>query len=107
MTLSNAPVVGFVATTQPIRARQFYQNILGLQLVSDEDFALIFDSNGIMLRIQKVDKFTAQPFTVLGWSVSDLAACVGDLVAKGVEMLRVPGLVQDSLGIWDADERVS
>jgi hypothetical protein len=43
-----------------------YGDVLGLRLVSDESFALVFDSGGTTLRVQKVASVTPPAYTVLG-----------------------------------------
>ena len=45
--LSNRNIMAFAATTDALKAKQFYQEKLGLSLVADESFALVFDANGI------------------------------------------------------------
>ena len=47
-------VMAFVATTDAGRTRAFYEGVLGLRLVADEPYALVFDANGTMLRVQIV-----------------------------------------------------
>ena len=47
-------LVAFVCTTDADRARTFYRSTLSLRLVSDDDFALVFDAHGTTLRITKV-----------------------------------------------------
>jgi len=49
--LRAAKVMAFVATTDPGRATAFYRDVLGLRLVGDERFALVFDAGGRGLRI--------------------------------------------------------
>jgi catechol 2,3-dioxygenase-like lactoylglutathione lyase family enzyme len=88
-----------VATTDAARARTFYEGVLGLRLVADEPFALVFDLAGVMLRVAKVEQFAPQPFTVLGWRVSDVVAAVSALSRKGVAFERFPGMDQDELGV--------
>ena len=100
--LARATITAFVATAQPARAAAFYGDTLGLRKVSDDDFALVFDANGVELRVQKVERLTAQPFTAIGWRVGDVAAVVAALGAKGVRFERYPGLAQDAQGIWAA-----
>lgn len=100
--LGAADIIAFLATTEPERAREFYRATLGLRLVSDDGFALVFDAAGTMLRIQKVDEHRPPPFTALGWRVDDIAEAVAALSARGVEMARYPGIDQDGSGIWNA-----
>lgn len=99
---SNFKIVAFLATAAPVGAKKFYGDVLGLQLVSEDEFALAFDVSGTMLRIQKVEKFTPQPFTALGWAVADIRASVGRLSKLGVKFEKYPFLEQDELGIWNA-----
>ena len=72
--LNNSNVVAFVATSRPEQAKSFYEQTLGLRFVKEDDFAIVFDANGIMLRVQKVQAHTPPPYTVLGWDVSDRRA---------------------------------
>ena len=100
--LRGAAPVAFVATTNPTRALAFYENALGLTLVADEQFALVFDLSGAMLRVTRVDALEPQPFTVLGWRVDDIESEARALAGRGVGFERYPGLDQDDLGIWSS-----
>ena len=97
-------MVGFVTTTAPERARAFYGDTLGFRFIEDDGFALSFDANGTLLRVAKAQSFTPSQATVLGWEVTDIAAAVRELAARGVvfEQFNLPFLVQDALGIWTA-----
>ena len=101
-TLDQAALIAFVATSVPEQAKVFYRDVLGLSLVSDDPFALVFDCRGTMLRVQKVQAHTPAGHTALGWQVSDVAATLRGLVAKGVSPERYPFLEQDAAGIWAA-----
>lgn len=90
----------FLATVDARRAQDFYQRTLGLEFVADEPPALVFKVGNSMLRIQKVDHVQIAPYTVLGWSVSDLRQTVQQLCAAGVSFQRYEGMNQDSDGIW-------
>src|SRR5437588_5155402 len=68
--LGTSAPVAFLATANAARSRQFYTDVLQLRLASDEAFALVFDCNGVMLRIQKVDSVRPAPHTSLGWHTS-------------------------------------
>jgi catechol 2,3-dioxygenase-like lactoylglutathione lyase family enzyme len=98
--LESAPIMAFSATANPERAKAFYRDQLGLKLVSDEPYALVFDANGTMLRVQKVKEVGEAKYTTLGWKVSDIAAMVEELEKAGVKFERygLPG--QDEKGIW-------
>jgi len=102
MMLSSNKIVGFVATKDYAKARNFYEKILGIEFVNQDAFALEFRSGGNMIRISKVDDFTPMPFTVLGWEVTDIQKVVEDLTKRGVTFEKYSFLKQDDLGIWDA-----
>jgi catechol 2,3-dioxygenase-like lactoylglutathione lyase family enzyme len=97
--LGSCEVIAFVATAQPAKAKEFYENILGLRLVADEPFALVFDANGTMLRIAKVQMVTPARHTVFGWKVPDVRQAITDLRAKGITFEQYEGLPQDDMGI--------
>jgi len=100
--LHDKPLVAFVATTEAGRARRFYTEVLGLLLISEDDYALVYEAYETLLRIQKVQSFTPHPFTALGWEVPDIAATVKALNAKDVTFERFKFLDQDAGGIWTA-----
>jgi catechol 2,3-dioxygenase-like lactoylglutathione lyase family enzyme len=98
--LGTAKIVAFAAVSDVARANEFYGGVLGLKLVEETPFALVFDANGTMLRVTPVPKLVVAPYTVLGWDVEDIAATVQTLKKAGVKCERYPGLEQDELGIW-------
>ena len=98
--LRSEEIICFVATRNPVKARKFYEDTLGLKMVSDEPFALVFDANGTMLRVSKVEKLTPAQHTVLGWKVADIRAAVRELSTRGVRFERFPGMAQDDSGVW-------
>ncbi len=98
--LSGADVIAFVPTKDSEKARSFYEGILGLRFVSDNPFALVFDANGVMLRVVKMQEFTSARYTVLGWQVSHIEKAVRDLSKRGVKFEVYGFFKQDELGIW-------
>ena len=101
MTHLDNPVL-FLATANAERARAFYESALGLAFVADEPPALVFRVGDRTLRIQKVDRVLAVPYTALGWAVSDIRQTVRDLCSAGISFQRYPGMNQDGDGIWRA-----
>ncbi len=94
-------IIGFVSIVDVPRAKIFYQETLGLRLVTEEPpFALIFDIHGIMLRLSMVKELPPAHGTVLGWQVPEIVATVKNLGQAGVRFERYEGLIQDELGIW-------
>ncbi len=100
--LKSRPIVAFVATTDPERAKTFYAKTLGLRLISEDGFALAFNAGGTMLRVAIVNTLQPAGYTVLGWIVPDIAKTVRALAARGVEFRRYEGMRQDDLGIWSS-----
>jgi catechol 2,3-dioxygenase-like lactoylglutathione lyase family enzyme len=98
--LTESSPIAFLATTDAARAREFYDQRLGLRLVADEEFALVFDLAGTTLRIAKVETLEPAGHTVLGWQVDDVAKVVRSLADCGVPCERFPGMDQDELGVW-------
>jgi catechol 2,3-dioxygenase-like lactoylglutathione lyase family enzyme len=101
-SLAGADLMAFIPTKDMEKARPFYEKVLGLTLEGSSPFACAFRSNGVLLRVVNVEKLEPHPFTVLGWSVEDLAATVRGLAARGVTFDRMEGVEQDELGIWQA-----
>lgn len=100
--LSEKRLKAFVPTTNPERAKIFYSDILGLQLLSEDAYAMQFNAHGTYLRVTTVRELNPHPFTVLGWIVPDIIDTVKQLAAKGVEFERYSFMEQDELGIWTA-----
>jgi len=99
--LADQSLIGFVAASDPERAKKFYRDTLGLPLVSEElPFARVFDAHGTMLRVAIVKEVAPVRYTVLGWQVRDIIAAAKTLSEAGVRFERYPGMEQDELGIW-------
>ncbi len=98
--LQASAVIAFAASSDLRQARVFYEQVLGLRLVEQNDFACVFDANGTMLRVTAVAEVARPGYTVLGWRVSDIAATVRGLTARRVAFLRYDGMDQDENGVW-------
>ena len=99
--LDTEKIVAFAAVRDRDAARKFYRDTLGLRLLGEDQFALIFDANGTTLRLAPVPDWTPPQFTVLGWDVKDIVAVVKELRNAGVEFQRYPWMKdQDEVGIW-------
>ena len=98
--LGSVDLVAFVSTADPERALEFYGAKLGLRLVEESPFALVFDVHGTMLRVTLVPVVVAAPYTVLGWAVPDVAAAVQDLTRQGIDFDTYEGMGQDEHAIW-------
>ena len=98
--LGSTDAIAFVGATDLGRARLFYEQVLGLPLAGQNDFACVFSAKGTMLRVTAVPEVARGGYTVLGWRVHDIAAAVRDLSARGVVFLRYDGMDQDDSGVW-------
>jgi catechol 2,3-dioxygenase-like lactoylglutathione lyase family enzyme len=98
--LESSDLVAFVAATDLARARVFYEQTLGLRVLEHNDFAVVLDARGTMLRVTAVGQVAHAGYTVLGWRVQDVAASVRALAERGVTCLRFEGMSQDDDGIW-------
>jgi len=100
--LHSGKLIGFLLTTDYHKARAFYEGKLGLKFVSLDQFALVLHSGEQMIRIAKVEEFTAFQSTVLGWQVDDVEATVNWLQSQGVQTEKYPFVADKKLGIWKA-----
>ena len=73
--LADHSIIGFVATSDPERAKEFYGEKLALPLIEEQmPFALVYDAHGTMLRVTIVKEVRPAAYTVLGWKVPDIGA---------------------------------
>ena len=93
-------VIAFAPSADLRQARVFYEQVLGLRVTEQNDFACVFDANGTMLRVTAVAEVARPGYTVLGWRVADIVATVRDLTGRGVVFLRYDGMNQDENGVW-------
>ena len=93
--------MAFVPTTDAGRARPFYEKTLGLKVSGEDEYGVMFDANGVRLRMSVVGgEFKPAPFTILSWVVSDIGPMVQALGSVGVIFERYGFLEQDELGVW-------
>ena len=100
--LTDKELKAFVPTTAPNKAKSFYRDILGLTLLSEDNYALEFDANGTLLRVITVQELTPQVFTVLGWNVDNISSTIKSLNERKIFCEKYDFLEQDNLGIWKA-----
>lgn len=98
--LGGSKLVAFAATVDSAKSRAFYEGVLGLTIVHEDEYASVYDAHGVELRIQKVRTLTPQPHTQLGWSVSSIDQVLQALRDRGVIFEKYPFLEQDPNGVW-------
>jgi catechol 2,3-dioxygenase-like lactoylglutathione lyase family enzyme len=100
--LAGAELMAFAATSDLPAARAFYGRALGLPMTGESPIACTFDAGGTTLRVNAVEKPVVAPYTVLGWTVGDLAKTIRELLSRGVDFERFDGVEQDEIGIWSS-----
>lgn len=96
-------IVAFASIVDVARAKEFYRDTLGLRLIAEEPpFALVFDANGIMVRLGMAKELPPVRGTVLGWEVPEIKTAIEELELAGVRFERYPNMGQDAAGVWTA-----
>ena len=98
--LTAGKLVGILATTDYDKARRFYEEMLGFEFVSLDQFALAMRPGVNMIRISKSETFKPAQGTVLGWEVEDVKAAVLWLRSRGVMTEKFAFVEDQELGIW-------
>jgi catechol 2,3-dioxygenase-like lactoylglutathione lyase family enzyme len=98
--LATSDVIAFAPTTDLARARSFYEATLGLSVIDENAYAVVFDAHGTMLRVTAVAEVARPGYTVLGWRVADMSEAVRGLASLGVVFVRYDGIEQDAHGVW-------
>ena len=101
--LAEETLVAFLATSDPERARAFYEGVLELPLVLDNEYLMTFQSGAARVALQKLDHVTPTQGTALNWHVRDLRPIMRALMARGVVFERYERLEQDELAIWSPE----
>ncbi|MBV9989996.1 MAG: VOC family protein [Alphaproteobacteria bacterium] len=101
---ASARTMSFIITRDRERAKKFYSEVLGFTQTGEDPFAVVFDLNGVMLRITPIKDHQPSPHTVLGWEVGDIEAEVKALTARGVTFQKYEGFEMSELGIWTAPD---
>jgi catechol 2,3-dioxygenase-like lactoylglutathione lyase family enzyme len=101
--LANEKLTAFLATSDPGRARAFFEGVLGLTFVAENEYLVMFETNSALLNLQKTD-LVKPPFgTAVGWHVKNLRESIKGLAARGVRFERFEGMAQDDLAIWSPE----
>ena len=82
-----------VAVTDIARARQFYEQVLGLTVLSADTMLLTFQTGSTQLVVYKSDFAGTNQANAVVWGVGDeIEAITADLKAKGVQFEHYPGM---------------
>ena len=102
--LNTSKIIAFAATADADKSKDFYKNVLGLPLMENTHFALVFDANGTSLRIQKTTEVRPPGYTVLGWEVASTKETIKTLADKGVSFKHFLELNQNAQGVWQTPD---
>src|SRR5262245_16662850 len=100
--LNSSKMIGFVLTSDAKRARNFYVDVLGFKFKSEDQFALVIETEENMIRISPVKDLTPAQHTVLGWEVRQIEKVASHLKERGVAFENYPWLKHNHLGIWES-----
>jgi catechol 2,3-dioxygenase-like lactoylglutathione lyase family enzyme len=97
-------IIAFLITNDSEKATKFYREVLGFGVLGEDEYAVVFDANGTMVRLNKGRDFKPAQGTVLGWEVDDIRGAIRELTLRGVhfEQYNLPFMTQDPQGVWTA-----
>lgn len=98
--LAHETMVAFLGTTDAKAARTFFEGVLGLRFVEENEFLVTFETDSARLNLQRLDVVTPPFGTAAGWVVKDLRATMRVLSERGVRFERFDGHDQDEMGVW-------
>jgi catechol 2,3-dioxygenase-like lactoylglutathione lyase family enzyme len=101
--LGDHPIAPVLLARDLAAAREFYHDKLGLQIVREDENAIVFRcGSGTHLDVTKSTVGSADQQTQAAWQVSDIRAEVAELRARGVKVedYDTPGLKTED-GIAD------
>jgi predicted enzyme related to lactoylglutathione lyase len=93
---------GFAVDDLPT-AREFYEQILGLDVSGDGDLITLHLAGGRDTIVYAKPDFTPATYTILNFPVEDIDAAVDELNARGVRFERYDAIEQDERGISRGD----
>jgi catechol 2,3-dioxygenase-like lactoylglutathione lyase family enzyme len=103
--LASAKLQTIILTSRLNEAERFYSDILGLPFKGKSDGALVYDVGGGDLRVSPVPSTEPSAHTVAGFAVTDLAAVMSALSARGIRWERFPGIAHDAAGVLITPDR--
>jgi len=102
--LASAEITALVGTMRPDAAKAFYGDVLGLNFVTEDGYAMVFEGKNARIRVSRVPAVAPAQYAVLAFAVDDIENAVDGLTAKGVVFARFGFFVQDARGVWAAPD---
>lgn len=99
--LSESKAFSGFAVPDVAAAKQFYGDVLGLEVFEDDAMGLLtlHIAGGRDILVYPKPDHTPANYTILNFPVEDVESAVDALAARGVEFLRYEGFDQDEKGI--------
>ena len=100
--LGDHPIHPVLLAKDLAEAREFYHDRVGLEILTENEAAIVFRCGGTHLDVTKSTTGTADTQTQASWEVPDLRAEVAELRSRGVKVedYDMPGLKTED-GIAD------
>jgi catechol 2,3-dioxygenase-like lactoylglutathione lyase family enzyme len=98
--LAKEKLEAFLATSDAGRARAFFEGVLGLTFVEDNEYLVMFETDSARLNLQKTDVVKPPFGAAVGWQVKDMRGTIRGLMDRGVTFERYENMGQDDLAIW-------
>jgi catechol 2,3-dioxygenase-like lactoylglutathione lyase family enzyme len=90
---------GFAVDDVP-RAREFYENTLGLRVSEEGDMLVLHLAGDRDTLVYPKPDFTPATYTILNFQVADVDEAVDELTRRGVSFEQYEGFDQDEKGIF-------
>jgi catechol 2,3-dioxygenase-like lactoylglutathione lyase family enzyme len=84
--LGESPISPVLLAKDLAAAKTFYHDQLGLEILSESDYSLVFRCGGTELAVSKSTTGTADEQTQVSWKVKDLPAELDYLRSRGVKV---------------------
>jgi predicted enzyme related to lactoylglutathione lyase len=98
--LGENPITPVLLAKDMAAAKNFYHDLLGLEILTENEEALVFRCGDTQLAVTKSTTGTADEQTQASWHVKDIRAELDDLRSRGVKVedYDMPGLTtQDGI----------
>ena len=98
---ATAKPVAFILTADRAKTKPFYGEVLGLPVIAEEPFGVVFDlGGGATLRLTDLKDHKPGEHTVMGWEVPDIAEAMAALRDNGVKFEIYPDFGMGDDAIW-------
>ena len=97
--LQNAPAFSGFSTSDLEGAKDFYGNVLGLEVSEENGLLDLKLGGGTSVLVYPKENHEPATFTVLNFPVDDVEKAVDELTGRGVRFEKYDGFPQDEKGI--------